>query len=75
MQEKLEWEKQKKEEAKKEKKEKKEEKEQVKKKNHRKGKNMQINKAVEEWEIWDEDGEVAKSEKEAKKLVSKQFNR
>jgi len=28
---------------------------------------------VEEWEIWDEEEEVAKSEKEAKKLVPQRF--
>jgi len=69
------WEKQKEEEAKEEKKEKNEEKEQAKKKNQRKGKNMQINKVVKEWDIWDEEEEVAKLEEETKKLVSKQFNR
>ena len=36
---------------------------------------MQINKVVKEWEIWDEEEEVAKLEEEAKKLVPKQFHR
>ncbi len=30
---------------------------------------MEVKKVVEEWKIWDEEEEVAKSEKEAKKLV------
>ena len=34
---------------------------------------MQINKVVEEWEIWDEEEEIAKLEEEAKKLVLEQF--
>jgi len=32
---------------------------------------MQINKVVEEWEIWNEEEEVVKSEEEVKKLVPK----
>ena len=32
-------------------------------------------KVVEEWEIWDEEEEVAKSETEAKKLVPEKFHR
>jgi len=31
---------------------------------------MEVKKVAEEWEIWDEEEEVAKSTKEAKKLVS-----
>ena len=34
---------------------------------------MEVRKVVEEWEIWDEEEEAAKSEKEAKKLVPKKF--
>jgi len=36
---------------------------------------MEIKKIVEEWEIWDEEEEVAKSEAEAKKLVLERFHR
>jgi len=32
---------------------------------------MQINKVVEEWEIWNEEEKVVKSEEEVKKLVPK----
>ena len=31
---------------------------------------MKLKRVVKEWEIWDEEEEVEKSEKEAKKLVS-----
>ena len=34
---------------------------------------MEVKKVAEEWEIWDEEEEVAKSTKEAKKLVSQRF--
>jgi len=30
---------------------------------------INVKRVVEEWEIWDEEGEAAKSEEEAKKLV------
>ena len=36
---------------------------------------MKVKKVIEEWEIQDEEKEVAKSEKEAKKLVSQRFHR
>ena len=36
---------------------------------------MEIRKVVEEWEIWDEEEEVAKSEEEARKMVPKKFHR
>jgi len=32
-----------------------------------------VKKVIEEWEIWDEEEEVVKSEKEAKKLVPEHF--
>ena len=32
---------------------------------------MEVKKVAEEWEIWDEEEEVARSEVEAKKLVLK----
>ena len=35
---------------------------------------MEVKKVAEEWEIWDEEEEAAKSEEEAKKLVSKKFH-
>jgi len=69
---KLGWEKQKEEEAKKEAGRKKEEKE--KKKKQKKGRTVEVRKVVEEWEIWDEEEEAAKSEAEAKKLVPEKFH-
>ena len=36
---------------------------------------MEVKKVVEEWEIWDEDEEVAKSEVEAKKMVPEKFHK
>ena len=59
------WKKQKEEEAKEEAGKRKEEKEKI----------MEVKKVAEEWEIWDEEEEVAKSEAEAKKLVPKKFHR
>jgi len=70
---KLGWEKQKEEEAREEKEERKEKKK--KKKNQKKGKTIEVRKMVEEWEIWDEEEQVAKSEAEAKKLVPEKFHR
>ena len=70
-QEKSGWEKQKEEEARKEKEERREKKE--KKKNQKKGKMVEVKKVAEEWEIWDEEEEAAKSEAEAKKLVPEKF--
>ena len=34
---------------------------------------MEVKRVVEEWEIWDEEEEVAKSEMEAKELVPEKF--
>ena len=51
---------------------KKEEKE--KKKKQKKGKTMEVKKVAEEWEIWDKEEEVAKSEAEVKKLVLEKFH-
>jgi len=70
VQEKSEWEKQKEEETKEEAGKKREEKDKRKKK----GKTMEIKKVAEEWEIWDEEEETAKSEVEAKKLVLEKFH-
>ena len=68
---KLGGEKQKEEEAREEKEEKKKEK----KKNQKKGKAVEVRRVTEEWEIWDEEEEAAKSEAEAKKLVPEKFHR
>jgi len=35
---------------------------------------MEVKKMAEEWDIWNEKKEVAKSEEEAKKLVPEQFH-
>jgi len=70
---KSEWEKQKEEEAKEEAGRKKEKKK--KKKKQKKGRAMEVRKVVEEWEIWDEEEEAAKSEAEAKKLVPEKFHK
>ena len=72
VQEKSGWEKQKEEEAKEEAGRKREEKE--KKKKQKRGRAVEVRKVVEEWEIWDEEEEVAKSEAEAKKLVPEKFH-
>ncbi len=67
------WEKQKKEEAMEEAEKKREEKERRKK--QKKGRSVEVRKVVEEWEIWDEEEEAARSEAEAKKLVPEEFHR
>jgi len=64
------WEKQKEEEVKEETGKKREEND----KRRKKGKTMEIKKVAEEWEIWDEEKEAAKSEVEAKKLVPEKFH-
>jgi len=69
---KSEWEKQKKEEEKEEAEKKKEEKEE--KKKSKKERTVEVRKIAEEWEIWNEEEEVAKSEAEAKKLVPERFH-
>ena len=71
VQEKLGWKKQKEEEAREEAGKKKEEKE---KRKMKKGKMMEVKKIAEEWEIWDEEEEAARSEVEAKKLVPERFH-
>jgi len=68
---KSEWEKQKEEEKREEAGKKREEKE---KKKTKKGKTMEVKKVAEEWEIWDEEEEAAKSEVEARKLVPEKFH-
>ena len=67
------WEKQKEEEAREEAGKRRKEKE--KKKKQKKGKTMEIKKIAEEWKIWDEEEEVAKSEAEANNLVLERFHR
>ena len=67
------WEKQKEEEAREEKEERREK--QEKKKNKKKGKAVEVRRVAEEWEIWDEEEEAAKSEAEVKKLVPKKFHK
>ena len=75
VQEKSGWEKQKEEEIKEEAEKRREEREKKKKKKQKKGKTMEVRKVAEEWEIWDEEEEAAKSEGEAKKLVPEKFHR
>jgi len=36
---------------------------------------MEVKKVAEEWKIWDEKEEVARSETEAKKLVPEKFHK
>ena len=75
-QEKLGWQKQKEEQKKEEEEKKQEEKEQKKeKKKPKKKRKMEVRKVAEEWEIWNKEEEVAKSEKEAKRLVLKRFHK
>jgi len=68
---KLEWEKQKEEEAKEEARKKREERDR--KKKQKKRKMVEVKRIAEEWEIWDEEEEVARSEAETKKLVLEKF--
>ena len=75
MQRKLEWQKQKEEEARKKAGKRQEEKAEKQKKKQKKGKTMEVKRVVEEWEIWDEEEEVAKSEAEVKKLVPEKFHK
>jgi len=35
---------------------------------------VEVKKVAEEWEIWDEEEEAAKSEAEAKKMVPEKFH-
>ena len=45
------------------------------KKVSKKNKIIDIKKVAEEWEIWDEEEKAAKSEDDAKKLVSLRFHK
>jgi len=67
------WEKQKEEEAKEEAGRKQEEKE--KKRKQKKEKTIEVKKVAEEWEIWDKEEEVVRSEAKAKKLVPEKFHK
>jgi len=67
------WEKQKEEETREEARKKREEKK--KKKKTKKGKTMEVKKVAEEWEIWNEEDEAARSEEEVKKLVPEKFHK
>ena len=67
--------KQKEKEAKEEAGKKQEEKVEKKQKKQKKEKTMDVKKVAEEWEIWDEKKEVARSEEEAKKLVPEKFHK
>jgi len=49
--------------------------EKEKKKKTKKGKTMEVKKVAEEWEIWDEEDEAARSEEEVKKLVPEKFHK
>ena len=70
------WQKQKEEEAKEEAGKKREEKvEKQKKRKQKRERTIEVKKVAEEWEIWDEEEEAAKSEVEAKKLVPERFHR
>ena len=73
VQEKSGWEKQKEEEAKEEVEKKQKEKE--KKRKQKKGKTIEVKKVAKEWEIWDEEEEIVRSEAEAKKLVPEKFHK
>jgi len=66
------WEKQKEEKAKEEAGRKREEKKKKKKK--KKEKTMEVKKVAKEWEIWDKEEEMARSEAEVKKLVPEKFH-
>jgi len=67
------WKKQKEEEAKEEAGKKREERDR--KKKQKKGKTMEVKRIAEEWEIWNEEEEAARSEAEAKKLVPEKFHK
>jgi len=49
--------------------------EKEKKKKQKKGKMVEVKRVMEEWEIWDEEEEAAKSEAEAKKMVPEKFHK
>jgi len=67
------WKRQKEEEAKEEAGRKRKEKSRRKK--QKRGKTVEVKRVAEEWEIWDEEKEMAKSEVEARKLVPEKFHK
>jgi len=70
------WQKKKEEEAKEEARKKREEKaKRQKKRRPKRERIIEVKRVAEEWEIWNKEEEVAKSEVEAKKLVPEQFHR
>jgi len=69
------WEKQKEEKAKEEAGRKREERANKQKKKQKKKRTMEVKRIAEEWEIWDEEEEAAKSEADAKKLVPEKFHK
>ena len=52
-----------------------EEKKKKEKKKEKQPKKLEVQKIVEEWEIWDEEEEAAKSKEKAKKLVPERFHK
>jgi len=72
---KLGWERQKEEEAKEVAGRKREERANKQKKKQKKERMMEVKRMAEEWEIWDEEEETAKSEADAKKLVPEKFHK
>jgi len=44
-------------------------------KKQKRGKIVEVKRVAEEWEIWDKEKEAAKSEVEARKLVSEKFHK
>ena len=69
------WQKQEEEEANEEAGRKREEKTEKQRKKQKREKPVEIKGLTEEWEIWDEKEEAAKSEADAKKLVSEKFHK
>ena len=45
----------------------------IKRKKPKKNRTMEVKRVAKKWEIWDKEEEVAKSEEEAKKLISQRF--
>jgi len=72
---KLGWERQKEEEAKEGAGRKREERANKQKKKQKKERTMEVKRMAEEWEIWEEEEETAKSEADAKKLVPEKFHK
>ena len=69
------WQKQKEEEAKEEVGKRREKRSEKQKKKPKKERPIEVKRLIEEWEIWDEEEEAAKSEADAKKLVPEKFHK